>query len=278
MRTFWRRLWLALATITGLGERGYFMPYRYAGTVGRRDREGYPALAPMFEAAEDTFCQLVGIIDGYADPLTGFDGPPPEPRWTQNWFPGLDGAAMYAIIRHRRPGRIVEIGSGHSTRFMVRAIGDGGFRCAVSAVDPAPRADIAELDLIAVRVPLQQAPAGLFDGFAAGDVVSVDSSHLVVAGSDVDILVNDVLPRLPSGTLIQIHDVFLPDSYPVQWAWREYNEQSVIAPLVHGGRYRLVWSSHWVRTRLADALHGPVCGHLQPPDGAVESSLWLEKR
>lgn len=269
---------MALATAGGAAPRGYFMPYRYAADAGRRISEGYPALTPYFAAAADRFTTVIESIDDFADPLLDLDGPPPEPRWTQDWFPGLDGAAMYAIIRSRRPDRIVEIGSGHSTRFMARAIRDGGFPCSLTAIDPAPRADIAALEIAFVKSPLQKAPMEAFAAMSAGDVLSIDSSHIAVAGSDVDILINRVLPDLPTGALIQIHDMFLPDAYPEAWTWREYNEQSIAAPLIHGGGYGLLWSSHWVRSRMAAALDGPVTRTLTVPAGAFESSLWLIKR
>src|SRR6185503_4717515 len=55
----------------------------------------------------------------------GFE-PPPAPRWNQDWFPRLDAAAAYAMVRITQPRRIVEVGSGHSTRFLARAVADGG--------------------------------------------------------------------------------------------------------------------------------------------------------
>ncbi|MEQ8666138.1 MAG: class I SAM-dependent methyltransferase [Rhodospirillales bacterium] len=277
-RTYWRRLWMAVSTVGGLAPRGYFIPYRYAASTGRGAVDGYTALLPFFEAAETTFAANIERIDGFADPLVGFDGPPPEPRWSQDWFPGLDGAAMYTFVRSRAPGRMIEIGSGHSTRFAARAIRDGGFECAMTAIDPAPRADIGALGIECIRAPLQQVPLGRFADLSAGDILSIDSSHVAVSGSDVDILVNQVMPGLPSGVLVQIHDIFLPDLYPAAWAWREYNEQSLVAPLVHGGGYELLWSSRYVRTRMADCLTGLACGHIETPRGAPESSLWLIKR
>ena len=269
---------MALATTAGLGERGYFIPYRYAASAGRGAQDGYPSLRPFFDRAEHAFAEMIGKIDGFADPLVGLDGPPPEPRWTQDWFPGLDGAAMYSVVRDRKPARMIEIGSGHSTRFAACAVRDGGFKCAMTAVDPAPRADIGALGIECLRTPLQQVAMDRFDDLEAGDVLSIDSSHIAVAGSDVDILVNQVIPALPSGVLVQIHDMFLPDAYPANWAWREYNEQSVVAPLIHGGGYELVWSSRYVRTRMADRLRGATCANLTLPVGALESSLWLVKR
>ena len=105
-----------------------------------------------------------------------------------------------------------------ATRLLSRALGGVG---EILAIDPAPRADIADLPGVRV-VPstLQASPHDIFDGMKAGDVLFIDSSHILMPGSDVDILLNRVLPRLPSGTLIHIHDIFLPFDYPAIWGWR----------------------------------------------------------
>ena len=81
---------------------------------------------------------------------------------------------------------------------------------------------------------LQAAPAEVFDGLKAGDVLFIDSSHILMPGSDVDILLNRVLPRLPAGVLVHIHDIFLPFDYPAIWGWRNYNEQQGVVPLLAG--------------------------------------------
>ena len=39
----------------------------------------------------------------------------------QSWFPSLDAAVAYALVRERKPQRIIEVGSGHSTRILARA-------------------------------------------------------------------------------------------------------------------------------------------------------------
>jgi hypothetical protein len=69
----------------------------------------------------------------------------------------------------------------------------------------------------------------------------------------------------------------VPDDYPAAWAWRGYNEQLGVAALLLGGGWRVLWSSRWVRTRLADALAGSVLARLPVPAGVFESSLWLAK-
>ena len=269
----WRRLGMGLATVLGLGRRGFFIPYRYAGLL---PRERPPYGDDAFVAARGGFHAHIAAMDGFAADLEriGVDAPP-EPRWGQDWFPRLDAAAAYAMVRTREPSAIVEVGSGHSTRFMARAVRDGGLQTRITAIDPAPRATLGGLGIDLIESTVQGAGEAPFSGLAPGDVLSMDSSHVLMPGSDVDFLLNRVLPSLEPGVLIHIHDVFLPDDYPPEWGWRGYNEQLCVAPLIGGGAYRVLWSSHYVATRMARALEGTVLSRLEIPEGAHESSFWL---
>jgi predicted O-methyltransferase YrrM len=271
-----RRLRLGLLTVTGLARRGFFIPYRYADTIADRQSE-YAEIATNFSSHKPAFTQTLELIDNVADTLATFSGPPPAPRWAQDWFPRSDGAAAYAMVRHHKPGRIVEVGSGHSTRFMAQAIADGDFSCTVTAIDPAPRAAIDALPVRLIRQPVQDVDGDVFAQLIAGDVLFIDSSHLLMPGTDVDVLFNRVLPRLPAGVFVHIHDVFLPDAYPAAWQWRGYNEQLGVAALLQGGGFAPLWSSHYAVTRMKEQIAKSVIATLPFPEGAVESSLWLRK-
>lgn len=217
---------------------------------------------------------VLGWIEHLAADLTaiGADAPP-EPRWTQDWFPRLDAAAAYAIVRMTGPARIVEVGSGHSTRFLARAVRDGQLATRITAIDPAPRASIVGLDIEWRRQLVQSCDPGLFAALAPGDILFIDSSHQLKAGSDVEFLLERVLPRLAGGVRIHFHDFFLPDEYPAEWAWRRYNEQSAVAALIGDG-YAPEFSSHQAGAR---RLNG-VLARLPLVPGAKETSLWLSKR
>jgi len=142
---------------------------------------------------------VLGRIEDLAPDLIaiGADAPP-APRWDQDWFPRLDAAAAYAIVRSTRPARIVEVGSGHSTRFLARAVRDGSLGTQLTAIDPAPRASIAGLEVHHWQQPVQRCDLGLFQSLAPGDILFIDSSHQLRPGSDVEFLFDHVLPRLAS--------------------------------------------------------------------------------
>lgn len=282
-----RRLWFGMLTILGLAERGFFIPHRYAASRLRAGmRPPYPAAEALFAGREVAFRAVLDLIDRFGADLLriGADPAAPQPRWTQAWFPRLDGAAAYALVRQNAPGRIVEVGSGHSTRFFARAVADGGLKCRILAIDPAPRAILSGLPVEIRRATLQEVMESggttPFDGLEPGDLLSIDSSHILMPGSDVDILLGRVLPALAPGVLVQIHDVFLPDDYPASWDWRGYNEQLGVLPLLLGGRFEVLFSSRYASTRMASEAEAGVAGRLPLGPGgdtqAFESSLWLK--
>jgi predicted O-methyltransferase YrrM len=272
LRGRWRRLALGLPTVLGLTPRGWFIPHRYApmlpapGTL-----PPYPSVEALFESRADAFKAVIALIDGHAAALEA-----KRSLFDQAWFPSLDAAAAYALVRERKPQHVVEVGSGHSTRVLAKALGGLG---EILAIDPAPRADIAGLPGVQV-VPstVQTAAPELFDRLGPGDVLFIDSSHILMPGSDVDLLLNRVLPRLPSGVLVHVHDIFLPFDYPPIWGWRAYNEQQGVLPLLTTGAYTPVFSSVWAQRRLGDRLAQSVVARLPSPREAMPTSLWLEKQ
>jgi hypothetical protein len=225
----------------------------------------------------EPFFSVLDDIEKYGGELEaiGADAPP-LPRWDQDWFPRLDAAAAYALVRERPPRRIVEIGSGHSTRFLARAVADGGLATRLTAIDPEPRARIDGLAVEFLERKVQDVGPEFFAQLGRGDVLFVDSSHQVRPGSDVEFVFNEVVPRLPAGARVHFHDIFLPDPYPADWAWRRYNEQEAVAALLRGG-YACEFSSHWVASRRPDLLERGVLGRLPLVPGAIESSFWLRK-
>lgn len=292
-RAFRRRLWFGLLTVCGFAKRGFFIPNRHADAAAPAGaRPPYADVEAHFENCETGFREALGWAERYRDDLLRIGSesapapaptPAPGPRWTQSWFPRLDGALAYTLVRRLKPARIVEVGSGHSTRFVARAVADGGLETRITAIDPAPRAGLTGLPVNLLRHTVQEAcardaGAAAFAELGPGDFLMIDSSHVLMPGSDVDLLLGRVLPALPAGAIVHLHDIFLPDDYPAAWDWRGYNEQLGVLPLLLGGAWEAIFASHYVATRMAADLEGSVLARLPLPSGAVESSLWIEKR
>jgi hypothetical protein len=271
-----RRFWFGLQTVSGLRRRGYFAPSRYAA-------EADPTicisseLEARFAAAAGDMRDRLANLEAYADAFAAIGrDPAPAPRWTQDWFPRLDAATAYAMTREYTPRRIVEVGAGHSTRFFCRAVTDGALDTEVVTIDPHPRAAPGDLPFLQIlRAPVQRAGADVFRDLAPGDILSIDSGHVLMPGSDVDFLLNAVLPQLPPGVLLHVHDIFLPDPYPAEWGWRGYNEQTAIAPLIHQDVWKVLFASRYAATRLQDAVAKSAVAALPLEPGAFECGLWL---
>jgi hypothetical protein len=275
VRQRWRRLRFGLSTLLAATPRGFFIPYRYAGSV---HPAAYPALLPIFKAAEPRFAEWLAGIETHGPDLRRILAGAGPARFDQDWFPRLDAAAAYALVRQEKPKRIVEIGSGHSTRFLAAAVADGGLSTRITCIDPAPRADLANLAVEHVPALLKDADPALVVELGPGDILFVDSSHIAMPGTDVDRLFLDVLPRLRSGVLVHVHDVTLPDPYPEVWAWRAYNEQLLVGAILQGGNYEVLFASRYVAQAFRSAMTVGVLADLPLPAGAFETSLWLRKR
>ena len=134
-------------------------------------------------------------------------------------------AAAHCIIRDRKPRRLIEIGSGMSSIVLSAALSfnerDGAEPTAYTIVDPYPSPRLKTLpgtqpNVVPERVEVVD--TGLFEQLERGDIVFIDSGHVVRIGGDVNFLVLDVLPRLKPGVVIHFHDIGLPYEYPKVYA------------------------------------------------------------
>jgi hypothetical protein len=197
-----------------------------------RDRERYrqhlleiAALAPRLRA--------LPLVPAESDPL--------EPAWTNPWFSGLDLAALYMFVSRFRPARYIEIGSGWTTKIARRAARDTGLTLHITSIDPQPRAEIDRLCDVVVRSAAEDVDIALFNRLGPGDILFVDGSHRALTNSDCVMLFLEVLPDLPPGVLVHVHDVFLPYDYPQEWSERYYSEQYLLAAwlLAEGRRFQV---------------------------------------
>jgi len=183
-------------------------------------------------------------------------------------FESVDGEIYYAMIRAHRPARVLEIGAGWSTLLALQALRANraeGAEGRLLAVEPYPhefvRAAIGqEPEMAKLRdVPVQALPLTVFESLGAGDILFIDSSHVLRIGSDVQYEVLEILPRLRAGVLVHVHDVFLPGEYPRDWVLgpehRFWNEQYLLqAYLADNPRSTVVWGSSWMHRRHPEDL------------------------
>lgn len=199
--------------------------------------------------------------------------------WNNGQFSMSDAMLLYALVRSRRPSRIIEIGSGFSTHVSALALrknGEGELVC----IDPEPRTDIEKIPGITFRrEPLQQVPAEFFrDNLRPGDFVFYDGSHTLKTGSDTVFFYLKVLPYLPAGLLVHSHDVFLPYAMPKDWltesriSWGE--SYLLMAHLHNAQRYRVLIGSNLLWEKRRECLERLMMGRWHSGGG----SLWYETR
>lgn len=195
-------------------------------------------------------------------------------------FGWLDSRAAFALLRHWRPRRVIEVGSGFSS-LLIADIGrrflDPGFR--LTCIEPFPRPFLRCLPGIElIPAPVQDLDLAVFDRLAPGDVLFIDSSHVAKTGSDVNRLYFDVLPRLPVGVRVHVHDIFLPHDYPREWVLQEnrsWNEQYLVrALLMDSSRLRVRFGSNYAWATFPDKVAHAL--GLPPGQGYGGGSLWLE--
>ncbi len=137
------------------------------------------------------------------------------------------------MLRHLKPARIIEVGSGFSSALMLDTRDQHtDWESQFTFIEPFPdRLNnlLRETDRTSVQLiesPVQQVDPKLFQTLKAGDLLFIDSSHVSKIGSDVNLLFFEILPKLAAGVYIHIHDIFWPFGYPVEWiregrAWNE---------------------------------------------------------
>jgi hypothetical protein len=208
-------------------------------------------------------------LEGLAPFIREFEAPRAGPTsGTSYYFDNpsygpVDAETLYAFVRNGKPSRIVELGSGFSTLVLGQAALENklqGKAPCVAVYDPFPGVagpQTAGIDRFeATRA--QDVPLAVFDELGEGDILVVDTTHVVKLGGDVNRIVLDVLPRLAPGVLVHFHDIFLPWEYPRIWLERFglfWTEQYLVqAFLACNLRFQVVCALHALAREHPDRL------------------------
>ena len=177
-------------------------------------------------------------------------------------FEGTDAMVLYCMVRHFRPNLIIEVGSGFSTRVSAKAALLNGNTRLIS-IEPYPDAVMAEgfpglTDLI--RKSVQEISLDFFAELNAGDILFIDSTHVVKCGGDVNYLFLEVLPRLKPGVLVHVHDIFLPHEFPRRWMLEDhlfYTEQYLLqAFLAFNSEFEILFANNYMGSKYPEEMKG----------------------
>ncbi|QWF80312.1 class I SAM-dependent methyltransferase [Amycolatopsis sp. CA-230715] len=194
-----------------------------------------------------------------------------------------DAIVLHAMLRHIRPSKVIEIGSGYSSAMTLDTI-EGWLDPDTEFVCVEPYADLLremvrpgdEKRVSILEKPVQDVPLETFADLGPGDVLFIDSTHVVKAGSDVNYLFFEVLPRLEDGVWVHIHDIFFPFEYPEEWvregrAWQE--NYLLRAFLMFNDRFEVRWYQRYMWARHRQLLKHGIPDLAKNPGG----NIWLQK-
>ena len=190
------------------------------------------------------------------------------------------------MIRHFKPKRIFEIGSGNSTYLSAQAVlkdkEDNGHKCELIAVEPYPN-DVLKAgfpglsELISTKI--QDIPLSEFNKLKENDILFIDSSHVLKIGSDVQYEYLEILPRLNKGVIVHLHDIFLPAEYPREWVLKDYRfwtEQYLLqAFLAFNDNFEVLWAGSYIHLKHPDKLEAAFSSYKR--DERLPGSFWIRK-
>jgi hypothetical protein len=197
-----------------------------------------------------------------------------------------DAEALYCMIRHFKPRQIVEVGCGQSTIVSHLAIADAmaedsGYSCRQICYEPYENPWLEGLGVEVKRELIEKSDLALFKSLSAGDIVFIDSSHALRPMGDVEFEFLHILPNLPKGVIVQVHDIFSPRDYPAQWLnveRRFWNEQYLLeAFLSFNDEFEIICSlNHLMHLGLSEFKRAfPVLAE-RGPDPFV-GSFWFRR-
>jgi SAM-dependent methyltransferase len=208
----------------------------------------------------------------------------PSEYWALNsQYPPLDAWVLAALLRHLRPAKTIEIGSGYSSLVTARVnreelAGAMDFVC----VEPYPRPFLLDgvPGISDLRVEqIQDTPLDLFDELDAGDILFIDTSHTVKTGGDVTWIFHEVVPRLAPGVYVHVHDIFLPGDYPEPWVtegWGWNESYLVRSFLSYNNAFEIVWGSQYMTQRHHDSVLRAFPEQARYEDRAG-AALWIRR-
>lgn len=265
----------------------YYSPIPVVAEIQRREQTIFDRECRSVPGVDLQAASQLALLDQFRTYGAGLPFPEKQSAGFRYWldnlfFPFSDGVYYYCMLRHCRPRRVVEIGSGFSTavfldtneRFFAGEIEGTCIDPDTSRLDKL-MTDVDRQRTVVLRHAVQDAPLELFQRLEAGDILFVDSSHVAKIGSDVNDIFFRILPALASGVRIHLHDVFYPFEYPKTWVYsgRAWNEAYLL-------RAFLQFNSNFQIAMWPDFLnqfHHEAVDRCLPYGHVNSGSIWLQK-
>ncbi len=202
-------------------------------------------------------------------------------------FGPVDAEILYCMIRHFKPKKMVEIGSGFSTLLSAQAIlkneEDYGQKTELIAIEPYPNEILKSgFPGLSRLIPekSEKTDFSLFNELKENDILFIDSSHVLKIGNDVYFEYLEILPRLRKGVIVHIHDIFLPFEYPKEWVLnmhRFFNEQYLLqAFLSFNSAFEVLWAGAYMHLKYPSKLEEAFSSY--DKKSVQPGSFWITRK
>ena len=146
-----------------------------------------------------------------------------------SYYPTPDAEIYCSMILDYQPEQIIEIGAGFSTLIARKTTEGNQINCKIKVIYPNPQTKIIDfVDECVIDTIENVSLDSIINSDYKKQFLFIDSSHISVAGGDIPYIYNSLIPSMPSGTVVQIHDIFIPYDYPYKYYQRLYSEQYVL--------------------------------------------------
>jgi predicted O-methyltransferase YrrM len=178
------------------------------------------------------------------------------------YYPPGDSEFLYSFIRLTKPRRMIEIGSGFSTLIAHAAFqknaSETGFHAEHICIEPFEHKWLEGVGPEIIRKKVEDCGIGLFKTLGEGDILFVDSTHVIRPQGDVLFEFQHIIPQLNPGVVVHVHDIFTPRDYPPTWVLRDrrlWNEQYLLeAFLCHNSEFEIICALNWLKNNYLGAL------------------------
>ena len=197
-----------------------------------------------------------------------------------NFFEAGDAEIYYQMIRYHKPKKIIEIGSGQSSLIAMEAINNNkqidNFITELTCIEPFENKWLEKNDIRVIRKKVEEIDTDIFTDLNKGDILFIDSSHVIKPQGDIVKIFLEILPKLKSGVIIHIHDIFSPRDYLENWLKIEnrfFNEQYLLEGMLdNSSRYKIMLSLNLLKYDFYKELKN-VCPYLN--DRSEPSSFYM---
>jgi len=248
-------------------------------------KQDLPDTIPGIDLNTDYQLQLISELSNYYSELP-FKAQPQEGLryyFENDYYSYTDAIILYAMLRHFKPKRVIEVGSGFSSALMIDT-NELFFNGAIQLefIEPNPKrlySLFSKSDKENIKVTedlVQNIPLSTFRKLQAGDILFIDSSHVAKTGSDLNYILFDILPNLNTGVIIHFHDIFFPFEYPKEWVYagRNWNENYILrAFLMHNTEYKIIHFSDYLHQNYPEVFKKMPLAYKN-----TGGALWMEKK